>query len=45
MLWFNFRDPAGGNSNICGYCTSAGLLTNAFQRKPAWSAFLNFTGG
>ena len=45
VLWFNFRDPAGGNSNICGYCTSAGLLTNAFQPKPAWSAFLNFSGG
>ena len=45
VLWFNFRDPGGGNSNICGYCTSAGLLTNAFQRKPAWSAFLNYTGG
>jgi polysaccharide biosynthesis protein PslG len=44
VLWFNFRDPAGGNSKICGYCTSAGLLTNAFQRKPAWSAFLNFSG-
>ena len=45
VLWFNFRDPAGGNSKICAYCTSAGLLTNAFQRKPAWSAFLNYTGG
>jgi hypothetical protein len=45
VLWFNFRDPGGGNSNICGYCTSAGLLTNTFQTKPAWSAFVNFSGG
>jgi hypothetical protein len=45
VLWFNFRDPAGGNSNICAYCTSAGLLTNAFKAKPSWSAFLNYTGG
>jgi hypothetical protein len=44
VLWFNFRDPAGGNPNICAYCTSAGLLTNPFQPKPAWSAFLSFTG-
>jgi hypothetical protein len=44
VLWFNFRDPAGGNPNICAYCTSAGLLTNTFQTKPAWSAFLSFTG-
>jgi hypothetical protein len=45
VLWFNFRDPAGGNSNICAYCTSAGLLTNTFKAKPAWSAFLSYTGG
>jgi hypothetical protein len=45
VLWFNFRDPAGGNSNICSYCTSAGLLTNDFKAKPAWSAFLGYTGG
>jgi hypothetical protein len=45
VLWFNFRDPAGGNSNICAYCTSAGLLTNDFKKKPSWSAFLSFTGG
>jgi polysaccharide biosynthesis protein PslG len=45
VLWFNFRDPAGGNSNLCAYCTSAGLLTNDFKKKPSWSAFLGFTGG
>jgi hypothetical protein len=45
VLWWNFRDPAGSKSNLCPFCTSAGLLTNAFQTKPAWSAFLNFTGG
>ena len=45
VLWWNFRDPAGYKSNLCAFCTSAGLLTNAFQPKPAWSAFLNFTGG
>ena len=45
VLWFNFRDPAGGNSRFCGYCTSAGLLTNGFHTKPSWSAFLNYSGG
>jgi hypothetical protein len=45
VLWFNFRDPAGGNSSFCGYCTSAGLLTNTFHTKPAWSAFLNYADG
>jgi polysaccharide biosynthesis protein PslG len=45
VLWFNFRDPAGYKNTFCAYCTSAGLLTNTFQRKPSWSAFLSFTGG
>jgi hypothetical protein len=43
VLWFNFRDPAGGNTQVCAYCTSAGLLKNDFQPKPAWSAFRKFT--
>jgi hypothetical protein len=43
VLWFNFRDPAGGNPRICAYCTSAGLLTNNYQHKPAWDAFQKFT--
>jgi polysaccharide biosynthesis protein PslG len=42
-LWFNFRDPAGGNPRICAYCTSAGLLTNSYQPKPSWNAFRKFT--
>jgi len=45
VLWWNFRDPAGGKSSNCSFCTSAGLLTNDFKPKPSWSAFLNFTGG
>ena len=45
VLWWNFRDPAGGKSSNCCFCTSAGLLTNDFKTKPAWSAFLSFTGG
>jgi hypothetical protein len=45
VLWFNFRDPAGHRKTACAYCTSAGLLTNTWKPKPAWSAFLHFTGG
>ena len=45
VLWWNFRDPAGYKSSACGFCTSAGLLTNDFKTKPSWSAFLSFTGG
>jgi polysaccharide biosynthesis protein PslG len=42
-LWFNFRDPAGGNTQFCAYCTSAGLLKNDYSPKPAWNAFRKFT--
>jgi len=45
VLWFNFRDPAGSQKNVCDFCTSGGLLTNDFQTKPSWSAFRSFTGG
>jgi hypothetical protein len=47
VLWFNFRDPAGSKTGnqICGYCASSGLLNNTWGTKPAWSAFLNYTGG
>jgi len=43
VLWFNFRDPAGGNTQFCAYCTSAGLLRNDYSPKPAWDAFRKFT--
>jgi len=42
-LWFNFRDPAGGNTRLCAYCTSAGLLDNDYHQKPSWDAFRKFT--
>ena len=43
VLWFNFRDPAGGDPRICAYCTSAGLLNYDYQPKPSWNAFRKFT--
>jgi hypothetical protein len=43
VVWFNFRDPAGGNTQFCAYCTSAGLLDYDYQPKPSWDAFRKFT--
>jgi hypothetical protein len=43
VLWFNFRDPAGGSVAHCSFCSSAGLLNYDFSPKPAWSAFRKFT--
>jgi hypothetical protein len=45
VLWFNFRDPGGGNVKTCSFCSSAGLLEHDGTPKPAWSAFRSFTGG
>ena len=43
VLWFNFRDPGGGNVKTCSFCSSAGLLEHDATPKPAWSAFRSFT--
>jgi hypothetical protein len=43
VLWFNFRDPGGGNVKTCSFCSSAGLLEHDGTPKPAWSAFRSFT--
>jgi polysaccharide biosynthesis protein PslG len=43
VLWFNFRDPAGGSVKTCSFCSSAGLLKHDGTPKPAWSAFRSFT--
>jgi len=44
VLWFNFRDPGGGQVKTCSFCSSAGLLENDYKPKPAWNAFRKFTG-
>jgi len=43
VLWFNYRDPQG-HAQHCDFCSSAGLLKNNFDPKPAWRAFRGFTG-
>jgi hypothetical protein len=42
VMWFNYRDPKGGTRG-CSFCSSAGLLRNNFDPKPAWRAFRRFT--
>ena len=43
VLWFNFRDPAGGSVHHCSFCSSAGLLEHSSRPKPSWKAFKGFT--
>jgi putative glycosyl hydrolase len=44
VTWFSFRDPTSPVGQ-CRFCLSAGLLTKHLKPKPAWRAFVNFTGG
>jgi hypothetical protein len=39
--WFTWTDEGGG----CGFCRSAGLLTENRKAKPAWYRFNAWTGG
>jgi hypothetical protein len=39
--WFTWSDEGGG----CGFCRSAGLLTDRREAKPSWYRFNAWTGG
>jgi hypothetical protein len=43
VYWFSWKDLAGS----CSFCDSAGLFYagSGFDPKPAWRAFLKFSGG
>jgi polysaccharide biosynthesis protein PslG len=43
VLWFQWRDPAGGGKFACSFCDSAGLLRHNREPKPAYRAFKSFT--
>ena len=45
VSWFSWRDSAG--APICKWCPESGLFEAAFglHPKPAWQAFVHFTGG
>jgi polysaccharide biosynthesis protein PslG len=44
VLWYAWRDPGIGYEN-CPFCSSAGLLKENGDPKPAWHSFVDFTGG
>ena len=41
VWWFSWTDRSGA----CQFCSSAGLLTDAHEAKPAWYQFNAWTGG
>jgi hypothetical protein len=45
VYWFEWRDPPPSAQVGCSFCTSAGLLQNSRQPKPAYDAFTHFTVG
>jgi hypothetical protein len=46
VIWYAWRDAAEGSSVICDWCANAGLFpADSLDPKPAWAAFVSFTGG
>lgn len=45
VTWYSFRDPTSLAAAACQFCASSGLLRNDYKPKPAWFAYLSFTGG
>jgi polysaccharide biosynthesis protein PslG len=43
VVWYSWSDFRG--AEICAWCAGSGLLTEDGTPKPAWDAFLSFTGG
>lgn len=41
VYWFSVDDLAGS----CNFCGGSGLFGPGFRAKPAWRAFVSFTGG
>jgi hypothetical protein len=41
IFWYSVDD----NAAICNFCDGSGLFGPGFAPKPAWSAFVRFTGG
>jgi len=41
VYWFSVDDLKGA----CNFCDGSGLFGNGFKPKPAWNAFVGFTGG
>jgi hypothetical protein len=45
LFWFDWRDPERGTPVACSFCSSAGLLYNNGEPKPALGAFKYFASG
>jgi hypothetical protein len=45
VSWFAWRDLTPNETGNCILCASFGLLNNDLSTKPAFSAFVGFTGG
>jgi hypothetical protein len=42
VYWYSWHDV---ENQICDWCPGSGLFTESLEPKPAWEAFVGFTGG
>jgi hypothetical protein len=46
VIWYSWRDIPEGIPAPCDWCANSGLFpADALDPKPAWAAFISFTGG
>jgi hypothetical protein len=46
IIWYSWRDIPEGLPAPCDWCANSGLFpADALDPKPAWAAFISFTGG
>ena len=46
VTWYSWRDNSTGSAGACGWCPRSGLFAeHGMRAKPAWEAYVGFTGG
>ena len=43
--WYSWRDNVSAEAGLCEWCPRSGLFDENLSAKPAWDAFMRFTGG
>ena len=45
IVWYSWQDNLDPEVNLCEWCAGSGLLTESGGEKPAFDAFVGYTGG
>jgi Glycosyl hydrolase catalytic core len=45
VIWYSWQDNPDPDVGLCEWCPGSGLLTKSGKEKPAFDAFVGYTGG